>query len=552
MTKRIFNSICLVTFVVLLASVVLIMGVLYEYFSGVQQEKLKAQTILTAQGLSHEGLDYLRDVDAGIYRLTWVGVDGSVLYDSLADADGMENHLDREEITQAMETGYGKSSRYSATLTERLFYYAVRLPDGSVVRLADAQYTMLTLSLAILQPILVIVFAAILLALFLALGLSRKIVAPLNDFDLNHPASNLVYPELAPLAERLDLQQRQLNSRSAELRQRQEELSAITDSMSEGLVLLNGEGNIISINRFAAKLLGLENISSGEQRLKACTPELPALIDSAMQGESAECLINLGEGTYQFSVSPVVTDAVVTGAAIVIFDMTDSARSEQMRREFTANVSHELKTPLHSISGYAELMKNGMVKQEDLCRFSGQIYSEAQRMIRLIDDIIRLSHLDEDKGETAAEKIDLSSIAVETASAFEAAAKKADVALTVSGESACIIGVPQQVRSIVQNLCDNAVKYNRPGGSVHVEVKCAPGQAILSVKDTGIGIPPEHQDRIFERFYRVDKSHSKEVGGTGLGLSIVKHAARLHHADIALKSEAEKGTEVTVIFPRLE
>ena len=552
MTKRIFNSICLVTFVVLLASVVLIMGVLYEYFSGVQQEKLKAQTILTAQGLSHEGLDYLRDVDAGIYRLTWVGVDGSVLYDSLADADGMENHLDREEITQAMETGYGKSSRYSATLTERLFYYAVRLPDGSVVRLADAQYTMLTLSLAILQPILVIVFAAILLALFLALGLSRKIVAPLNDFDLNHPASNLVYPELAPLAERLDLQQRQLNSRSAELRQRQEELSAITDSMSEGLVLLNGEGNIISINRFAAKLLGLENISSGEQRLKACTPELPALIDSAMQGESAECLINLGEGTYQFSVSPVVTDAVVTGAAIVIFDMTDSARSEQMRREFTANVSHELKTPLHSISGYAELMKNGMVKQEDLCRFSGQIYSEAQRMIRLIDDIIRLSHLDEDKGETAAEKIDLYSIAVETASAFEAAAKKADVALTVSGESACIIGVPQQVRSIVQNLCDNAVKYNRPGGSVHVEVKCAPGQAILSVKDTGIGIPPEHQDRIFERFYRVDKSHSKEVGGTGLGLSIVKHAARLHHADIALKSEAEKGTEVTVIFPRLE
>ena len=552
MTKRIFNSICLVTFVVLLASVALIMGVLYEYFSGVQQEKLKAQTILTAQGLSHEGLDYLQDVDAGIYRLTWVGVDGSVLYDSLANADGMENHLDREEITQAMETGYGKSSRYSATLTERLFYYAVRLPDGSVVRLADAQYTMLTLSLAILQPILVIVFAAILLALFLALGLSRKIVAPLNDFDLNHPASNLVYPELAPLAERLDLQQRQLNSRSAELRQRQEELSAITDSMSEGLVLLNGEGNIISINRFAAKLLGLENISAGEQRLKACTPELPALIDSAMQGKSAERLINLGEGTYQFSVSPVVTDAVVTGAAIVIFDMTDSARSEQMRREFTANVSHELKTPLHSISGYAELMKNGMVKQEDLCRFSGQIYSEAQRMIRLIDDIIRLSHLDEDKGETAAEKIDLYSIAAETASAFEAAAKKADVALTVSGESACIIGVPQQVRSIVQNLCDNAVKYNRPGGSVHVEVKCAPGQAILSVKDTGIGIPPEHQDRIFERFYRVDKSHSKEVGGTGLGLSIVKHAARLHHADIALKSEAERGTEVTVIFPRLE
>lgn len=552
MTKRIFNSICLVTFVVLLASVVLIMGVLYEYFSGVQQEKLKAQTILTAQGLSHEGLDYLRNVDAGIYRLTWVGADGSVLYDSLADADGMENHLDREEITQAMETGYGKSSRYSATLTERLFYYAVRLPDGSVVRLADAQYTMLTLSLAILQPILVIVFAAILLALFLALGLSRKIVAPLNDFDLNHPASNLVYPELAPLAERLDLQQRQLNSRSAELRQRQEELSAITDSMSEGLVLLNGEGNIISINRFAAKLLGLENILSGEQRLKACTPEIPALIDSAKQGESSECLINLGEGTYQFSISPVVTDAVVTGVAIVIFDMTDSVRSEQMRREFTANVSHELKTPLHSISGYAELMKNGMVKQEDLCRFSGQIYSEAQRMIRLIDDIIRLSHLDEDKGETAAEKIDLYSIAVETASAFEAAAKKADVALTVSGESVCIIGVPQQVRSIVQNLCDNAVKYNRPGGSVHVEVKCAPGQAILSVKDTGIGIPPEHQDRIFERFYRVDKSHSKEVGGTGLGLSIVKHAARLHHADIALKSEAEKGTEVTVIFPRLE
>lgn len=552
MTKRIFNSICLVTFVVLLASVVLIMGVLYEYFSGVQQEKLKAQTILTTQGLSHEGLDYLQDVDAGIYRLTWIGVDGNVLYDSLADAGSMENHLDREEITQAMETGYGKSSRYSATLTERLFYYAVRLPDGSVVRLADTQYTMLTLSLAILQPILVIVFAAILLALVLAMGLSRKIVGPLNDFDLNNPASNLIYPELAPLAERLDLQQRQLNSRSAELRQRQEELSAIIDSMSEGLVLLNGEGNIISINRFAAKLLGLENIPAGEQRLTACTPELPALIDSAMQGEGSERLMNLGEGIYQFSVSPIVTDAVVTGVAIVVFDMTDSVRSEQMRREFTANVSHELKTPLHSISGYAELMKNGMVRQEDICRFSRQIYSEAQRMIRLVDDIIRLSHLDEDKGETAAEKIDLYSIAAETASSFEAAAKKADVALTVSGESACIIGVPQQVRSIVQNLCDNAVKYNRPGGSVHVEVKCAPGQAILSVKDTGIGIPPEHQDRIFERFYRVDKSHSKEVGGTGLGLSIVKHAARLHHADIALKSETGKGTEITVIFPRLE
>lgn len=552
MTRRIFKSICLVSFIVLLASLVLIMGVLYDYFSSNQQEQLKIQTELAAQGVALEGLKYLESLEPEGYRITWISADGGVLYDSQTDAAEMENHLDRAEIKKALAEGYGESSRYSTTMTERLLYSAMLLPDGTVIRLADAQYSMLTLLLAILQPVLVMIAAAILISLLLASRLSKKIVGPLNDFDLDKPLSNKVYPELSPLCDRLDSQQRQLRIHAAELRRRQEELETVTDNMKEGLMLLNEKGRILSVNHRAASLLGIKARAGESVYTSGCENRVLELIDAARGGTGSEKLLELGDGFYQFSTSPIITDSVVTGIALIIFDITEKERSEQMRREFTANVSHELKTPLHSISGCAELLKNGMVRPEDIGRFSNQIYSESQRMIKMIEDIIRLSRLDEGGDGMQFENLDLYELAQSTAKQLQPLAEEADVTISVLGGHAAIKGVPQLISGMIFNLCDNAIKYNRPGGSVTIETACGSGEVRLSVRDTGIGIPPEHQARIFERFYRVDKSHSKEVGGTGLGLSIVKHAARLHKAKIELESTPGVGTAFTLVFPENE
>ncbi len=550
MTSRIFKAICTVTLAVLLASLVLVMGVLYDYFSNSQLGQLRSLTSVVSRGVADEGAAFLSELESDRYRVTWIAADGSVLYDSQSDPAQMGNHLDREEVREALETGFGESARYSTTLTEKLLYFAERLPDGTVLRLSGAQYTTLTLTLAIVQPVLVIIAVAVVIALLLASRLSKKIVEPLNSIDLDEPLSSRAYPELSPLLERLDSQQRQLRQHAAELRRRKEELETITDNMSEGFVLLNEKGKILSINRRAAQTLGVSGDSAETIYTCAVGAGVRELADSARGGLATERTLDIANRRYRFNTSPIMTDAAPSGIAMLIFDVTESEQAEQMRREFTANVSHELKTPLHSISGCAELLKDGLVRSEDIRRFSEQIYSEAQRMIRLVDDIIRLSCLDEGGKGMTREQTDLHALAEAVVESLRPTAEAAEVSLSLEGGSACLDGIPQLLSGIIYNLCDNAIKYNRMGGSVSVRVDGRAEEIVLSVSDTGIGIAPEHRQRIFERFYRVDKSHSKEVGGTGLGLSIVKHAALLHGAEIELESAVGAGTVVRVRFPK--
>lgn len=551
MTKRIFRSVCIVAVVVLFASLALVMGVLSDYFSGSQENQLKTQTDLAAQGIEHEGSSYFDGLDSEELRITWIDKNGKVLFDNKTDASSMENHLEREEVRQAVENGYGKSSRYSETLTEKSLYSAKKLSDGSVLRLSVSQYSVLTLFLGMLRPVLIIALLAVVLALLLAYRLSKNIVTPLNKLNLDSPLSNKVYEELSPLLKRMDAQQRQLKHQSEELKRKREEFETATENMSEGLIILNEKGVILSINRAAAKMLGLSEDSVGKDIFSEKTSvNLKEPTQIALSGKNKEEVFALRDGNCQLLANPVSTDGKVTGAALLVLDVTEKERAEQMRREFTANVSHELKTPLQTISGYAELLANGMVADKDKTAFSEKIYAEAQRMIRLIEDIIKLSNLDEGAAELTRETVDLYVTAENTVRSLLPAAKKANVTLSLKGENAEIYGIPQLLTAIVYNLCDNAIKYNKDGGTVFVSVKNNAENIVLSVRDTGIGIPKEQQERIFERFYRVDKSHSKEVGGTGLGLSIVKHAAKLHDAKITLESEVGKGTEITVIFPK--
>lgn len=551
MTKRIFRSVCIVAVVVLFASLALVMGVLYDYFSGSQENQLKTQTDLAAQGIEHEGSSYFNGLDSEELRITWIDKNGKVLFDNKTDASSMENHLEREEVRQAVENGYGKSSRYSETLTEKSLYSAKKLSDGSVLRLSVSQYSVLTLFLGMLRPVLIIALLAVVLALLLAYRLSKNIVTPLNKLNLDSPLSNKVYEELSPLLKRMDAQQRQLKHQSEELKRKREEFETATENMSEGLIILNEKGVILSINRAAAKMLGLSEDSVGKDIFSEKTSvNLKEPTQIALSGKNKEEVFALRDGNCQLLANPVSTDGKVTGAALLVLDVTEKERAEQMRREFTTNVSHELKTPLQTISGYAELLANGMVADKDKTAFSEKIYAEAQRMIRLIEDIIKLSNLDEGAAELTRETVDLYATAENTVRSLLPAAKKANVTLSLNGENAEIYGIPQLLTAVVYNLCDNAIKYNKDGGTVFVSVKNNAENIVLSVRDTGIGIPKEQQERIFERFYRVDKSHSKEVGGTGLGLSIVKHAAKLHDAKITLESEVGKGTGITVIFPK--
>ena len=550
MTKRIFRSICLVAAAVLLAAFVLIMGVMYDYFSDNQMSQLKAQAQLAAQGVEKSGADYFGGLDDTGYRITWIAADGIVLYDSDAEAGNMENHHEREEVREALEYGSGESMRYSTTLMERQLYAAERLSDGTVIRLSGAQYTVLTLVLGMLQPVAVIAAAALGLSLWLASRLSKRIVKPLNELDPDEPDKIDTYEELKPLTEKLCSQQRQLKAQAEELQRKRDEFEAASGNMTEGLVLLNEQGAVLSINKAAKRLLGISCCIGRDMPLPSGSAELRELLQKALRGEHGEISVPIGEGSYQIYASPVISNEKIAGAVLLIIDITEKERSEQMRREFTANVSHELKTPLHTISGCAELLANGMVKQEDVPRFSLQIRSEAKRMIALVEDIIKLSHLDEGAEDMRREETDLYSLAKDAVCSLSPEAQEAGVSLELSGESAVITGVPQLLDGIIHNLCDNAIKYNRRGGSVAVTVTDGADSAHLTVKDTGIGIPPEQQERIFERFYRVDKSHSKALGGTGLGLSIVKHAAKLHNAAISIYSVPGEGTEIKVDFPK--
>ena len=549
MTKRIFRSIFTVAAVILLASFVLITGVLYEYFSNKQVDQLNMQTHLAAQGLEAAGEDYLSDMDISGCRLTWIAADGTVLYDSQAEQSGMENHADREEVRQALKTGHGESMRYSTTLMERQIYSADRLSDGTVVRISDTQYTPLTLILGMIQPVIIIALIALLLSLLLASRMAKRIVKPLNEMSLDNAEKIETYPELAPLTDKLKSQQNQLREQEKELRRRRDEFDAATGSMTEGLVLLNEQGSVLSINKAATKALDIGRYCIGKDiRALSEEPRLRETVEKALGGEHGEAHITLGGVSYRLYASPVTSGDRVAGAALLMLDTTEKEKAEQLRREFSANVSHELKSPLHTISGCAELLANGIVKPEDVPHFLSQIQSESKRMIALIEDIIKLSNLDEGAEDMQREDVDLLSVARREAGNLSQAAEDAGVTLTVSGESAVINGIPQLLAAIVHNLCENAIKYNHPGGFARVNVRREGKKTLLTVEDDGIGIPPEEQQRIFERFYRVDKSHSKEVGGTGLGLSIVKHAAALHNARISVVSAPDRGTTITLAF----
>ena len=549
MTKRIFRATLLVGVAVLIASLALVMGVLYSYFGRVQESQLRDELSLAAVGVEKNGTDYLRALQSHQYRITWVRADGTVVYDTQVDAETMENHAQRQEIQQALAAGEGESSRYSSTLLQKTVYYAQRLPDGTVLRLSAVRVTAGVLVLNMLQPILLVLAAALILSGVLAGRLARRITEPLNRLDLEHPLENDTYEELAPLLRRMEHQRRQIDRQMGELRQRSEEFDQITGSMNEGLVLLDEAGAILSINPAARRLLDADGDCVGQDFLTVDRDVTmsDALRQAAEQGHS-EFRGERNGREYQFDVTRIQTEGRTAGTVLLVFDVTERAFAERNRREFTANVSHELKTPLQGIIGSAELLENGMVKQEDVPRFVGHIRAEAQRLVTLIGDIIRLSQLDE--GEPMpTEPVELLAVAREVAENLRSAAEARNVTVEVTGTPATVSGVRRLLYEIVLNLCDNAIKYNTEGGRVEVEVAQDGGTAAVTVRDTGIGIPPEHQSRVFERFYRVDKSHSKAIGGTGLGLSIVKHAVQYHHGTIHLQSEVGKGTEIRVTFP---
>ena len=550
MTKKIFRSILLVAGTVLLASLIIIWGCLYGYFAGVQETQLQDELGLAAILTETDGEAGLRQVDASRFRLTWIAADGTVLYDTDTDAAQLENHAERTEVQQALEAGTGESVRYSTTFLEKTMYRATRLSDGTVLRISRSRATVGVLLLGMLQPILAVLIAALVLSAIFARRLSRRIVEPLNNLDLDHPLDNDAYEELSPLLGRISRQHKQITTQLRELKRRTDEFTQITGSLREGLVLLDDRGYVLSINPAAQRLFGANASCVGQDFLVVDrSRELDAAIAQAMADGHSELRSERGGRLWQFDVSRIDTAGEKGGAALLAFDITDRELAEQSRREFTANVSHELKTPLQGIIGSVELLENGMVKPEDMPRFVGHIRAEAQRLVTLIGDIIRLSELDEG-GELPTETVDLLPLAQEAAENLRAAAEAKGVTVTVSGENAPVIGVRRLLYEIAYNLCDNAIKYNADGGSVGVRVGAEGGSACLTVRDTGIGIPPEHQSRIFERFYRVDKSHSKASGGTGLGLSIVKHAVAYHHGTIALKSEVGKGTEIAVRFPQ--
>lgn len=550
MTKKIFQSILLVAGCVLLASLLIIMGFLYDYFGGVEENQLRDELSLAAAAVEDGGKDYLSQLTADRYRLTWIAADGSVLYDTKTDAESLENHASRAEVSQALTTGTGESTRYSSTLMEKTMYYAQRLADGTVLRISISRATVGMIAVGMIQPLLIVLIVALILSGLLARRLSRRIVDPLNSLDLERPLDNDAYEELSPLLKRIHRQHVEIQTQLRELREKTDEFTQITGSMREGLVLLDEHDSILSINAAAQALFGADAQCVGRDFLTIeRSHELSAAIQAAVADGHSEVRAERAGRVYQFDISRIASDGKPIGTVILAFDITEQEFAERNRREFTANVSHELKTPLQGIIGSAELIENGMVKPDDLPRFVGHIHAEAARLVTLIDDIIRLSQLDEGDAMPA-EPVDLLAVSQEAAENLQDAAAARGVTVGVTGQPAVIPGVRRLIYEIVYNLCDNAIKYNRDGGRVDVTVAADADGSSITIADTGIGIAPEHQGRVFERFYRVDKSHSKASGGTGLGLSIVKHAVQYHHGRIELESTPGTGTTIRVVFPK--
>lgn len=549
MTKKIFRSSLLTALIVLAVSLFFVFGILYQYFEGqlINELESKAQYILYA--VESGGADALEKISNQNERITLISSDGTVIADTEASADKMGNHLERSEVKQAIENGRGTSVRYSETLTEKIIYYAVKMSDGNILRVSVKHYTVVMILLGLVQPMLVLLLLAAVLCFVLSARVSKAIVMPINSLDLDNPESNNTYEELSPLLNKISRQKKLINEQLQAARQKQEEFRLITENMSEGFLVIDSRRNVLTYNSAALRLLGISEAPVGDVLAINRSSPFRNAVECALEGKRTENEMAFNESSYSIIANPVLDDNKTIGAVIVIPDVTERVRREQLRREFTANVSHELKTPLTSISGFAELMMNG-VPADDVKDFSKSIYDEAQRLITLVGDIIKLSELDESVDDLEREQVDLRELAKSAAKRLKLAAENKKVTVTVSGDGQ-IIGVRSVLEEMIFNLCDNAVKYNKIGGSVQVVISSNAQKhtVTLTVGDTGIGIPPYAQSRVFERFYRVDKGRSKSAGGTGLGLAIVKHAAARHNAEIRLKSEENKGTEIAVIFP---
>ncbi len=556
MNKKIFRSSLLTVCLVLAATITLIMGLLFHFFEKQIQKELANEASFLAHALENEGAGYFDSFDnknnrlAGNNRITWIDENGTVLFDSRADVSELDNHADRDEIKTAMKEGKGMSTRYSKTLTEKTVNYAIRLSDGSILRVSTEQYTVVTILMGMLQPILFIMFVALILTLVLSARVSKAIIEPINKLDLEIPENNDTYEELTPLLRKIADQKETIGEQLADARKKQKEFNLITENMSEGFLVIDADSNLLTYNSAALNLLEITPPADRSVLLFCRAKEFRGVISDVLSGIKAENTMVREERSYSLIANPVYEKESVIGAVVVILDITEREKRDMLRREFTANVSHELKTPLTSISGFAELMKAGDVLENDVTDFSKSIYDEAQRLITLVNDIIKISELDGQSIPYEKETVDLYELSKEVIGRLEKEADKKNITFHLIGGRAEIIGVHKILEEMLYNLCDNAIKYNKENGTVDVLVNQTGDGVNVIVRDTGIGIPISHQDRVFERFYRVDKSHSKKVGGTGLGLAIVKHGALYHHAKLSLESTVDVGTVVTIAFSK--
>ncbi|HEO0412957.1 TPA: PAS domain-containing protein [Streptococcus agalactiae] len=548
MTKKIFRTTLSASLGIVLVTILMIMGFLYNYFNRIQREQLRTQTALASQGISFEGKDYFENLKTSNVRITWVDNKGQVLYDTQSDAKHMKNHANRQEIKEAIKSGYGESTRWSATLTEKSIYAAQRLNNGTIVRLSVAQQTIFYLLLGMMSPLAIIILLAIILSVLIARYIAKKVSEPLNNIDLDHPLSNDSYEEITPLLRRLDSHQAKIQHQKLLLQKRQKEFDTIISKIKEGMILLDDQARIVSINAEALKLFQINDDWHGRFMMEVSRDlTLKDLIDQGLKGKKKEANIDIENNHYRVLVRPTTDNNRVTGLVVLLFDVTDQLQMEQLQREFTANISHELKTPLHVISGYSELLANQMVPNEEVPQFAAKIHKESERLVKLVEDIINLSHLDEQE-KLPQETVNLYDLTQKVLEGLQAKADKKHIQINFNGEEAILRGNPVLLNSLVYNLCDNAITYNHEKGQVNVTLKNSPDTITLEVSDTGLGIAEKDKKRIFERFYRVDKSRSKIVGGTGLGLSIVKSALDFHNGSIKVDSHLGQGTTMTVLL----
>lgn len=551
MSKKIFKYIMLVSSLITVLGLAFVVGILYHYFQGQLMGELKKEAVYISRGVESAGTDYLQQLNDEDSRITYVDESGKVIYDNEANVESMDNHGHRKEIREAEINGEGADERMSSTLSEKTMYYAVRLENGNVLRVSSNQASVWMLLLQLLPPFVAVLILMLLLSGVFASRLSGKVVEPLNELDLEHPEENDAYDEVQPLLSKIGRQNRQIRLQLEAARRQQKEFSIITENMQEGLLVIDRYTMVLSVNSSVGKLLKVKEVKTGESvYLLNRSEEFRDVVCQVLEGKHEDKVLRLDGSEIQVIANPVTRENKTEGAVILLVDVTEKVEREQLRREFSANVSHELKTPLTSISGFAEIMQDGFVKDEDVKVFAGRIYKEAQRLIRLVGDVIRISRLDEGGLPYQWEKLDLYSLTHDIFSTLHEAAEKQEVHMYMEGGSTVLDTVPMIMEEVLYNVCDNAVKYNRRGGEVFVRLKDGEDAVRVNVRDTGIGIPKEDQERIFERFYRVDKSHSKEIGGTGLGLSIVKHGVKTLNGRLWLNSEPGQGTEIIMEFPK--